>query len=101
MGAAYLRFAENIAEAIERLPNQTEKYVVLRTKFLPVRGIPLVAQSIMYLTDSFTARGQAKHHIYYVTDENAAGLGIAGDHLKNLCDRVNTAHPLAATFCIQ
>jgi 4-amino-4-deoxy-L-arabinose transferase-like glycosyltransferase len=100
VATANLAFAENMADAIGRLPNQTEKYVVLCTQALPVRGIPLIAQSIMYLTDSFTSRGQAEHHIYYVTRQNAGSLGGNDEPGNNLCDRVNTAHPYAETFCI-
>jgi 4-amino-4-deoxy-L-arabinose transferase-like glycosyltransferase len=98
---AHLAFAENMAKAIVRLPDQTEKYVVLPVQSLPVRGIPLIAQSIMYLTNSFTERGQQEHNIHYVTSENAASLGIAGDPARNLCERVNDARPDAETFCMQ
>jgi 4-amino-4-deoxy-L-arabinose transferase-like glycosyltransferase len=101
VAAAHLDFAEDIAGAIGRLPNQTPKYVVLGTQFLPVRGIPLIAQPIMYLTGSFTVRGQSERHIYYVTNENAASLGIAADPAQSLCGRVRTAHPYAEAFCIR
>jgi hypothetical protein len=100
VAAAHLEFVENMADAIARLPNGTEKYVVFTTQFLPVRGIPLIAQSIMYLTDSFTPRGQAEHHINYVTSENAAKFGVGADPTKDLCHKVNDAHPYAETFCL-
>jgi len=98
---SFLAFTDEIAGAIGRMPNSTPKYVVLSTQFLPVRGIPLIAQPIMYLTGSFTARRQVQHHIYYVTTENAASLGIGGDPSQPLCDRVRTAQPYAETFCIR
>ena len=100
VASAHLEFVENMAGAITRLPNGTEKYVVSTTQFLPVRGIPLIAQPIMYLTDSFTARGQAEHHIYYVTSENAVRFGVGEDPQKELCQKVNAAHPYAETFCL-
>jgi hypothetical protein len=54
----------------------------------------------MYLTDSFTARGQAERHINYVTSENAAKFGVGADPTKDLCHKVNDAHPYAETFCL-
>jgi len=65
-----------------------------------VRGIPLMAQPIEYLTGSFTASGRARRQIYYVTEENAASLGIERAQGKNLCQSVSEGHPEARTFCL-
>lgn len=101
VASAYYAVPEDVADEINRLPDQTPKYVVLLSQAnLPVRGIPLMAQPIEYLTGSFTATGRARRQIYYVTEENAASLGIAQAQGKSLCQSVSEGHPEARTFCL-
>jgi hypothetical protein len=91
----YLALMEETADDVNRLPNQTPKFVVLPNSKFQVRGVPLTAQPLMYLTGSFTERGQTDHHIRYVTDANATSLGILPNPTKDLCDRVKATFPHA------
>ena len=101
VAAAYYAIPEDVADEINRLPDQMPKYVVLISQAnLPVRGVPLMAQGIEYLTGSFTESGRSRRRIYYVTEENAASMGVTHIPGKNLCQSVTDAHPEARTFCL-
>lgn len=56
----------DIAERINALPPATVKYVVVDAGGTLVNGIPMPAQTVMYLTDTFTAAGQAAKHVQYL-----------------------------------
>jgi hypothetical protein len=55
-----------IAEAINSLPKETEKYVVVIAGGVKERGIPVPAQTVMFMTDSFTEKGMRENNIHYV-----------------------------------
>jgi hypothetical protein len=95
----YMAILEETADEVNRMPNQTAKFVVLPNSKFQIRGAPLIAQPLMYLTASFTERGQTDHHIRYVTDANAASFGIAPDPTKDLCGRVKSTYPDAEALC--
>jgi len=95
----YMAILEETADEVNRMPNQTAKFVVLPNSKFQIRGAPLIAQPLMYLTASFTERGQTDHHIRYVTDANAASFGIAPDPTKDLCGRVKSTYPYAEALC--
>lgn len=59
-----------VARQINELPNTTQKIVVVRAGGVIVRGVPMPAQTVMFLTDSFTESGQARKNITYVLPED-------------------------------
>lgn len=54
-----------IARSINSLPEGTEKYVVVLAGGAEARGIPIPAETVKFMTDSFTEKGMEKHHIRY------------------------------------
>ncbi len=67
-------FNENYVEigrAINALPLNTPKYVVVTAGGVLARGIPVPAETTMFITDSFTAQGQTEHNIHYLLPDQA------------------------------
>ncbi len=66
------------------LPRETPKYVVIEAGGVDVRGIPMPSQTVMFITDTFTAEGQAKKNIYYVLpkDENSIPEGALKFYIR-------------------
>ncbi|HEV2386989.1 MAG TPA: glycosyltransferase family 39 protein [Candidatus Acidoferrales bacterium] len=51
---------------INALPASTPKYVVVGVGGVMVRGIPMPAETTMFITDTFTPAGQAAKNVHYV-----------------------------------
>jgi hypothetical protein len=65
-------FAENyvdIGKQIRGIPDLAIKYVVVKANGVLVRGIPMPAQTVMFMTDSFSAEEQKRKNIHYLTPE--------------------------------
>jgi 4-amino-4-deoxy-L-arabinose transferase-like glycosyltransferase len=65
----YWAFNENYVETgdqINALPISTQKYVIVTAGGVLARGIPVPAETVMFVTDSFTTSTQATHHITYL-----------------------------------
>ena len=75
-----------IGRQINALPASTPIYVIVEggPGIPPVRGIPLSAETTMFLTDSFTTSGQEEHNVHYL-----------------LPDRIGEIPPDASIFDIQ
>jgi 4-amino-4-deoxy-L-arabinose transferase-like glycosyltransferase len=58
-----------IAQRLNELPPATLKYVIVSRGDVLVNGIPVSAQTVMYLTDTSTPEKQDAKHIYYLTPE--------------------------------
>ena len=54
-----------IARSINSLPKETEKYVVVLAGGAEARGIPIPAQTVEFMTASFTEKGMEERHIRY------------------------------------
>ncbi|MFA4999378.1 MAG: glycosyltransferase family 39 protein [Parcubacteria group bacterium] len=54
-----------IANTIKVLPKEAEKYIVVLANGVDVRGIPMPAQTVQFLTNSFTEKDMEKNHIRY------------------------------------
>ncbi len=67
VASAFNQSSVAIADRINALPPATVKYVVVDAQGVLVNGIPMPAQTVMYLTDTFTAAGQAAKHVQYLT----------------------------------
>ncbi|MBI5220863.1 MAG: hypothetical protein HY978_03460 [Candidatus Liptonbacteria bacterium] len=62
-------FAANyvqIAKEINRLPETAPKYVVADPGWIYVRGVPMAAQTVMFLTETFTATEQHERNTTYL-----------------------------------
>jgi len=55
-----------IAKGLNELPKELPKYVVVEAKGVDVRGIPMPAQTVMFLTNTFSPEKQKEKNIYYV-----------------------------------
>jgi 4-amino-4-deoxy-L-arabinose transferase-like glycosyltransferase len=57
-----------LGDEINQLPASVPKYVVVNANWggVLVRGIPLPAETVMFITDSFTVKDQQAHNIHYL-----------------------------------
>ena len=53
-----------IGQQINALPTSTPKYVVVNAGGVPVRGIPMPAETTMFITHSFTTADAAAANIH-------------------------------------
>ncbi len=63
---AFTRDFVKTARMMNELPKPTPKYVVVEGTGTDVRGIPMSAQTVMFLTDSFTAKEREEKNIHYL-----------------------------------
>ncbi len=64
-GAFNANYVE-IGREINALPTNIPKYVVVTAGGVLARGIPVPAETTMFITDSFTVQGQEEHNIQYL-----------------------------------
>jgi len=86
------------ARQINSLSRGLPKYVIATTGGELVNGIPLSTQPIMFLTDSYTARGQLANNVHYIAP--AGGTPPAGTTDMEYCQREAAALPGGAVFCL-
>ena len=55
-----------IGNQINALPQTTQKYVVVNAGGVLAHGIPIPAETVMFVTDSFTTSTQLENHITYL-----------------------------------
>jgi 4-amino-4-deoxy-L-arabinose transferase-like glycosyltransferase len=55
-----------IGDQMNALPQSTPKYVVVNAGGVLARGIPVPAETVMFVTDSFTTSTQLSNHIIYL-----------------------------------
>ncbi|MDP3947848.1 MAG: glycosyltransferase family 39 protein [bacterium] len=70
-------FAQNYVEIgreMRALPDESPKNVIVKAGGVLVRGIPMSAQTVMFLTDSFLPEEQRRKNIRYLTEEEAQKL---------------------------
>jgi len=67
-GAFAAKYA-NLGKTLHRLPTDLPKYVVVKARGVDVRGIPMPAQTVMFITDTFLPEEQALKNIHYVRPE--------------------------------
>lgn len=61
-----------IARNLNSLPQELPKYVVVKAPGVDVRGIPMPAQTVMFITDTFSAENQKIKNIRYLLPEETA-----------------------------
>jgi len=54
----------DVGEMLNTLPKETMKYIVVEKSDVMVRGIPMPAQTIMFITDTFTLKKQKEKNIH-------------------------------------
>lgn len=62
-------FAQNyldLGREINALPKEAQKYIIVNARGTDVRGIPMPAQTVMFITDSFTQEKQREKNIHYI-----------------------------------
>ncbi|MEK7464660.1 MAG: glycosyltransferase family 39 protein [Patescibacteria group bacterium] len=63
-------FAQNYVDMghlLNRLPEDSNKYVIVKAQGTDVRGIPMPTQTIMFITNSFLPEERKKKNIFYIT----------------------------------
>ncbi len=61
----------DIANQINALPAATPKYVIVRAPAILADGIPVSAETVIFLTNTATPETKAAKHITYLTPEQA------------------------------
>ncbi len=62
-------FSQNyvdLGNELNSLPQNAMKYIIVGTGGTDVRGIPMPAQTVMFITDTFTFKKQAEKNIHYL-----------------------------------
>ncbi len=67
-----------MGKKLNEIPKNVPKYVIVEAGGVLVRGIPMPAQTVMFITDTFTKGGQEKKNIHYVLPENAGSIPEGG-----------------------
>lgn len=73
-------FAQNYVELGNRLnglPRDVKKYVLVNMGGVLVNGIPMPAQTVMFITDTLTSEKQKAKNIYYLTEDEYTGKRLA------------------------
>ncbi len=56
----------NLGRELNLLPKEMPKYVIVEAGGVDVRSIPMPAQTVMFITDTFTPEKQREKNIFYV-----------------------------------
>jgi len=74
----------SVARQINALPAEIPKYVVVDAGGVLVRGIPMPAQTVMFITDTFVEASREAKNIHYVLPEDEAKVppGVVKFYLK-------------------
>ncbi len=73
-------FAKNyveIGKELNALPKERPKYVIVEAGGVEVRGVPMPAQTVIFITDTFTPEKQKEKNVFYVLpkDKNKIPAG--------------------------
>ncbi len=63
-----------VADEINQLPAGAAKYVVIEAEGVIALGLPVPAETVMFLTDSATPETQEARNIHYLTADQARGF---------------------------
>jgi 4-amino-4-deoxy-L-arabinose transferase-like glycosyltransferase len=70
-------FAANyvdIGRELNKLPNEFPKYIIVKAGGTDVRGVPMPAQTVMFITDTFTPEKQKKKNVHYVLPDKVSEI---------------------------
>jgi hypothetical protein len=79
----------DMAHRLNALPAQMPKFVVVDRDLFFVRGIPLAAQSVVFLTDTFSPERQRQKNLHYILPDETNQI-CCGDVYV---DYIRLAHP--------
>lgn len=68
----YTQSYVDLGNFLNSLPRSIKKYVVVNTQGVLVNGIPMPAQTVMFITDAWTPQKQKAKNIYYLTEDQYA-----------------------------
>lgn len=73
-----------IGREMNRLPVEVPKYAVVQTGGVEVRGIPMPAQTVMFITNSYLPEAQKEKNIHYLLPDQANRIprGSATFHIR-------------------
>ena len=71
---AFAQHYVDIGRQINELPISADKYIIVNSGGTDVRGIPMPAQTIMFITDSFTPEKQNQKNIHYVLEKDLKSI---------------------------
>ncbi len=74
-GAFGADYAE-LGRKLNQLPRETPKYIVIEAPGVLVRGIPMPAQTVMFITDTYTPENQQIKNIRYILREQENSVPI-------------------------
>ncbi len=63
-----------LGRTLNELPANVQKYVVVKAGGVLVNGIPMPAQTVMFITDTFTEENQKAKNIYYVLPDQESSI---------------------------
>lgn len=66
MLAAFDALSVSIVDTLNRLPEITDKVVMVALGGVRVNGTPMPAQTVMFLTDTYDERRTVEKHVHYV-----------------------------------
>ena len=58
-----------LGDYLNQLPPEIKKYVLVNIGGVPVNDIPMPAQTVMFITDTYTTEKQKARNIYYLTED--------------------------------
>lgn len=67
---AFIQSDVKLADELNILPRETQKYIIVEAKGTDVRGLPMPTQTVMFLTDTFLPSEQATKNIHYVLPQD-------------------------------
>ena len=59
------------AQKLNNLPKDTPKYVLIKASGIDIRAVGTPAQTIMFITDTFTLKKQKEKNIHYILQDQA------------------------------
>ncbi|MDO8600928.1 MAG: glycosyltransferase family 39 protein [bacterium] len=77
--SAFAADFHHIGQYLNALPYETPKYVLVNLSGTEVRGIPMPAQTVMFITDTFRNESRITKHITYLTPESLASTALPAD----------------------
>lgn len=71
-----------VGNVLNRIPANTPKYVIVEAGGTLVNGIPMPAQTVMFITDTFTPAEQKAKNLHYLTSDKDAPAGYLKLYLR-------------------
>jgi len=63
-----------MGNVINTLPKESPKYILVESGGVLVNGIPMPAQTVMFMTDTYTSEKQKEKNVFYFTPEDKISI---------------------------